>query len=35
MNQDFIASIKTSDLKEFYRYQKGEKKFTIVYEVVS
>jgi len=35
MNPDFIASIKTSDLKEFYRYQKGEKKFTIVYEVVS
>ena len=34
-NPDFIPSIKKSDLKEFYRYQEGGKKFTIVYEVVS
>jgi 4-amino-4-deoxy-L-arabinose transferase-like glycosyltransferase len=35
VNPDFIPSIKGSDLKEFYRYQVGEKKFTIVYEVIS
>jgi len=35
MNPDFIPSIKGSELKEFYRYQEGEKKFTIVYEVIS
>jgi len=34
-NPDFILSIKRSDLKEFYRYHVGEKKFTIVYEVIS
>jgi 4-amino-4-deoxy-L-arabinose transferase-like glycosyltransferase len=34
-NPDFIPSIKGSDLKEFYRYQVGGKKFTIVYEVIS
>jgi predicted membrane-bound mannosyltransferase len=33
-NPDFIPSITVSDLKEFYRYQEGEKKFTIVYEVI-
>jgi hypothetical protein len=35
LNPDFISSIRESDLKELYRYQQGEKKFTIVYEVVS
>lgn len=34
LNPDFIPSIKGSDLKEFYRYQAGRKKFAIVYEVV-
>ncbi len=34
INPDFISSIKGSDLREFYRYQEGEKKFTIVYEVI-
>jgi hypothetical protein len=32
-NPDFIPSIKGSDLKEFYRYQGGREKFTIIYEV--
>jgi hypothetical protein len=35
MNPDFIPSIVGSDLKEVYRYQQGEKKFAIVYEVAS
>jgi hypothetical protein len=33
-NPDFISSVKESDLKELYRYQRGEKKFAIVYEVI-
>jgi hypothetical protein len=32
-NPDFIPAIKGSDLKEFYRYQAGQKKFTIVFKV--
>ncbi|OGP53808.1 MAG: hypothetical protein A2Y65_12680 [Deltaproteobacteria bacterium RBG_13_52_11] len=34
-NPDFIPSINGSDLRELYRYQKGEKRLVIVYEVVS
>jgi hypothetical protein len=34
-NPDFIPSITASNLKEFYGYQSGQKKFTTVYEVVS
>jgi hypothetical protein len=34
MNPDFIPAIKKADLREIYRYQKGEKRFTIVYEVI-
>lgn len=33
-NPDFISSIKGSDLKEFYRYQKDEKHFVIIYKVI-
>ncbi len=33
-NPDFIPSIKGSDLKELYRYQKEEKRFAIIYEVI-
>jgi len=34
MNPDFIPSIKGSDLEEFYRYQKDERHFIIIYEVI-
>jgi 4-amino-4-deoxy-L-arabinose transferase-like glycosyltransferase len=33
-NPDFIPSIKGPDLEEFYRYQKDERHFIIIYEVI-
>jgi hypothetical protein len=33
-NPDFLPSIKGSDLGEFYRYQKDERHFIIIYEVI-
>lgn len=33
-NPDFISSIKGSDLKEIYRYQKDESHFVIIYKVI-